>query len=509
MAPKKEKKTKMSLNAFLTDDTFGAWDEMDDLPTTKAVANSIPPPSNTDKYSSRPPAGYDRPSDRFDRPSYDKPASRFERSNESAPTQPEKIERPAREFGENERGSKFEANQPSRYEQRSYQPDRAPRNDRPEYPIPDKPPYTAYVFSLSYDTNEENLANYFEGLQIEETRITKDYNGQSKGFGYVTFKNRESLEESLERGGGELQGRVVRVAVAEPGREDRRGARESSDGKVRDFDNWERKGPLPRLEERTDRRRGSGPDSSRSSSGSRQEENNRSFDNWRSGSAFDGLRRATPDRSREGSADVEEKPRERKRLQLKPRTLPVEGADAAVAADSASAPRSDKPNPFGRAAPVDTAKKQSELEERLANARTEAQQKADKVERAERPARPERQRPATRPDRAEFLGARRNLEDKSAVTQSRPKADASAPEDKKEDASAVAKSYDLLRSTEHGDDYVPDEEDEAAEDTAAATAAKAEKAAEAPVEAIVAEVNGSEDNADWSVVPKSKRVNGK
>ncbi|KAK9377202.1 uncharacterized protein V1513DRAFT_429483 [Lipomyces chichibuensis] len=496
MAPKKG--TKMSLTDFLKDETYGSWaDEMEDLP----VSNAPPPAEKSFAGSS-----FDRSSDR-----YNDRGDRGDRYGSG-----DRFDRPPREFDDKVRGSRFEKHEP-REEHGRDRPEREP------LPIPDKPPYTAHIGNLSNEIVEDVLADYFSGLSIDGIRIMRDRLEQPKGFAYVEFKDRESLEQALDRTGGDLLGRVIRVNVADPPKEDRtqgdwRSGRTNerrvvSDGKVRDFDSWERRGPLPPLaSEENRRRRSSAFSPSRSSSGSRsvrgqddaQPDNQRSFDNWRSGAAFEGLRKSgTSSRSRDGSAtpDSEDKPRpaERRRLNLKPRTQPIESETPGPAPIT-----SNKPNPFGGAAPVDTAKKLRELEDKMAD---------KEVERQRQRAQQEKEREASAKTGAVAPASRGNR--RAPVTERRPRTNKDTDEEKKEESPAT-KQFDLLRNAATSDDFVPDEDDEDP-----ATVVESDiKVAPAPLEAAIAETADSaseaaakiavEGDSEWSVVPKNKRAtNGK
>jgi len=61
-----------------------------------------------------------------------------------------------------------------------------------------------------------------------------------KGFGYVEFGTLDGLKAALALSGENLAGRQVRISVADPPKNDR-------EGPTRDFSDWSRKGPLPDL----------------------------------------------------------------------------------------------------------------------------------------------------------------------------------------------------------------------------------------------------------------------
>ena len=60
------------------------------------------------------------------------------------------------------------------------------------------------------------LFNLTGQRQTVSTKIIKGHDDKPKGFGYVEFTTLDGLKEALERTGGQMQGRTVRVSVAEP-----------------------------------------------------------------------------------------------------------------------------------------------------------------------------------------------------------------------------------------------------------------------------------------------------
>lgn len=75
----------------------------------------------------------------------------------------------------------------------------------------------AYVGNLSYNTTEETLRTYFgENHPVSQVNLIKDRDtGRSKGFAFVTFETQEGLDEALSKNGQDLDGRPLRVNVAE------------------------------------------------------------------------------------------------------------------------------------------------------------------------------------------------------------------------------------------------------------------------------------------------------
>lgn len=87
--------------------------------------------------------------------------------------------------------------------------------------FPTQPPYSAYVGNLPFSGTEADLESLFAGLGVSAVRLVRDREtDQSKGFGYVEFSDAKSLQEALTLNGQEIEGRQIRVDVAQ---RDRRG----------------------------------------------------------------------------------------------------------------------------------------------------------------------------------------------------------------------------------------------------------------------------------------------
>ncbi|MCJ1291518.1 hypothetical protein MMC34_003063 [Xylographa carneopallida] len=182
--------------------------------------------------------------------------------------------------------------------------DRGGYSIREQLPLPSKPPYTVHLGNMSFDATEGDITDFFAACSVTSVRIVEDkLDRKPKGFGYAEFASLDGLKKALEFNGTQFQGRNIRVSVAEPqkdrpdardfgdwarkgplaeipgqrrpsdrptfgsdrggerggfgggrnfdnvsdaggDRPARRPAYEQGDGKVRDFGNWERKGPL-------------------------------------------------------------------------------------------------------------------------------------------------------------------------------------------------------------------------------------------------------------------------
>lgn len=185
----------MALNDFLADESTGktSWaDEMDDLPISSAPRDSS-----------------------------------YRRGGDFLSSVPDRVDR--------DRG--FER------PERSYPP-------REELPLPDKPPFTAFVGNLSFDVMETDVEDFFAPSKLVSVRIVSDHDGKPKGFGYVEFQSRDDLRAACDRSGSQLANRTVRISVAEPPKSAFGGDRPTFSSQADDASQWRRAGPLPPSEPR-------------------------------------------------------------------------------------------------------------------------------------------------------------------------------------------------------------------------------------------------------------------
>jgi RNA recognition motif-containing protein len=234
-----------------------------------------------------------------------------------------------------ERGGRYGDRPPRDYEgRRGDREDRGERDHseersppRPVINLPANPPYTAFVGNLPFGVNEEDIAAFFRGTDIKSIRVPLDKeSGKSRGYGYVEFEDVESLEKAIRSSGRFILDRKIRVDVAtERKQEDR----------------------PPRRNERPDRgERDNGPS------------------NWRS--------EPKDTDPRDGHQSP---PRERKRLDLKPRTAPSNTPSTG----GANKPKEDI---FGGA--TLSVEKQKKREEELAAKLAQSRDYAEKKAREER-----------------------------------------------------------------------------------------------------------------------------
>ena len=76
-----------------------------------------------------------------------------------------------------------------------------------------------YVGSLSYDTKEDSLKDFFSqaGTVNSASIIMDRISGRSKGFGFVEMSSEEEAKKAIEMlNGKELDGRTIVVDEAKP-----------------------------------------------------------------------------------------------------------------------------------------------------------------------------------------------------------------------------------------------------------------------------------------------------
>ncbi|KAJ5239272.1 hypothetical protein N7468_003891 [Penicillium chermesinum] len=368
MAPGKSKAQKMSIGTFLADESLGSWaDEMEDMPLPAVPSTSS-----------------------FDR-------------------------RPLNNLGFGGSGGGFERETRGGYAVRE------------PLDLPTEPPFTAHVGNLSFEATADDISDLFAGCGVTNVRIVEDKLTKApKGFGYVEFETVDGLQKALDLSGTTLQGRTIRTSVAEPPKESRpdmrdldwtrrgplpgpperrpppdrasfgrnldpasdasseRGSRRNfeSDGKARDFNTWERKGPLPPSS--------GGPREGRP--GTNDGPNSGFRKNspaWGEGRSQDGSRprplvlnwraRMRPDQaSKEASnppspSAAPAAPASRPKLNLQKRTV----SEATPSPTSTGG--DSKASPFGAARPIDTAAREREVEEKRQMAIRQKKEAEDKA----------------------------------------------------------------------------------------------------------------------------------
>lgn len=258
------------------------------------------------------------------------------------------------------------------YQQGGYQS----REERAPRPVPDQPPFVAYVGNLPEEAVEKDLATMFEGLNVVKVNLVQDREQPNKhrGFGFAEFGDKQSLEKALTLDNAPWMSNTLKVRVHE--KRDSRGGFSGPSGGRGGFESG----------------RSGGFDQPAQGGGF---EGGRRFDQAGSGrfsrgggaGGFDD-RRAGGERRQFNRPVDEPAPvddgRERPKLVL---TKKGEGNAPASSGSEAPAPSGNKPNPFGNARPVDTATKlkQKEDEKRAADAAKKAAADAAAAEAAKNP----------------------------------------------------------------------------------------------------------------------------
>eukprot|EP00041_Stephanoeca_diplocostata_P007065 m.97528 g.97528 ORF g.97528 m.97528 type:complete len:387 (+) comp16707_c0_seq1:154-1314(+) len=179
---------------------------------------------------------------------------------------------------------------------------------RQQNPLPDDPPFKAFVGNLPPGTVQGDLDVVFEGLKIVDSHLLNDRNtGEFKGIAYVEFAHRDDLEKAISYDGTVLNDSSLRIDVATPKGGHARGG---GDRGSTDRSSGPRQGGGSR--EYSDRGRNSSyPDrgDQRGSGGGRQDFN----------------RSSVPDQDKSAWEGTAESRAGRPRLQLKKRSVPVSG----------------------------------------------------------------------------------------------------------------------------------------------------------------------------------------
>ncbi len=91
-----------------------------------------------------------------------------------------------------------------------------------------------FVAGLPWSINNDSLKELFSSCgDISDAIVITDRDtGRSKGFGFITFMNEDSVQKALEMAGKEVEGRTLVVNIAKP-RENRNNSSFRSKGNSR------------------------------------------------------------------------------------------------------------------------------------------------------------------------------------------------------------------------------------------------------------------------------------
>jgi translation initiation factor 4B len=291
--------------------------------------------------------------------------------------------------------------------------------------IPYTGPFSARVSNLPFDTNEQDVDEFFmdRDIRIKEMRLARDeQNDRLRGYGHIEFETRDDLVAAIMLPDAMIRNRRIRIELAgDNDQRDGRAMRKRYDNYTPrdptsgDSTNWrDRKESAFEPVER-ENRRGAGGGYQRSNFQNRHDNNNNNDDdggNWRMGDRPNDS--PPPERRRNNFGDRGDRDRrgggryerrdapeeERPVLNLQPRTKPLPvltfpkeeelerpvrkvssvNGDAENHNDSGlpddedkeeKAPPAPKPKPvpsvniFGQAKPVDTAARERQIEEKI------------------------------------------------------------------------------------------------------------------------------------------------
>ncbi|XP_053692271.1 eukaryotic translation initiation factor 4B-like isoform X2 [Sabethes cyaneus] len=82
--------------------------------------------------------------------------------------------------------------------------------------VPHHPPFQAFISNLPYDMNENELHDFFDGMEIASLRLPRDDNdtGRLRGFGYIEFAKRQDLIDALSIPEPVIHGRRIKIDLS-------------------------------------------------------------------------------------------------------------------------------------------------------------------------------------------------------------------------------------------------------------------------------------------------------
>jgi RNA recognition motif-containing protein len=89
---------------------------------------------------------------------------------------------------------------------------------REKIPVPNEPPFNAFVGNLSFDVAEADLQEFFGELGTNSIKIMREEDGKPRGYAYIEFKTKDGLSKALLANGSDFHGRHLNMDVAKPPR---------------------------------------------------------------------------------------------------------------------------------------------------------------------------------------------------------------------------------------------------------------------------------------------------
>ncbi len=349
--------------------------------------------------------------------------------------------------------------------------------------IPTSPPFTAHLSNLPYEINEDEIEEFFaeENIMVKQLHLPREDSdtGRLKGFGNVEFENRQDLIDAISIPNPTIRNRRIRINVSSEhdGKQGGRNRNYDNYGKGggadNDNTNWRdrgRDGDFDANEPR-ENRRNYNRDYNRDRGNRTRDREGGSDDkvedvNWRLGERPNITDSPPPERKQFSGGNRNERrggrfndrferrsgedmPRERPKIVLQPRTLPLpelhfpaeeeldgkmkkslelnadqdnkENHNGEAEKEKVEEER-PKPKPvpaesiFGKAKPVDTAAREREIELRRENERLKRLEEEEKErlrKEAEEPESPEPHEPQVEEQEEVIESVPRETEEKS------------------------------------------------------------------------------------------------
>ena len=292
------------------------------------------------------------------------------------------------------------------------------RTNRPAMPVPNAPPFTAFVGNFPYECPREEVVGLFtaNACAIADVRMVRNRDTDRPRGYFLEFEDKPSLERALTFDQYNMGGRPLRVNVAE-GRPDR-GNKFGGGGGFADRYNERdgRRGGGGFADRYNDvgspkgavgpngvgpnhggsfgrREGGAGYQEARSDRGPRVSGGDKSAAAFTGGGYHAPRGGGRERRSFDRDPSDAPPPEGRKKLELKPRSADADAVPADMVQSNPS-----KPNPFGSAKPVDTTAKIAEAERKIQEEKDRVNAKAGVVAKGEVPAPKPLSKSAVQPD---------------------------------------------------------------------------------------------------------------